>query len=267
MPHFLLALAQIQVAGGDLAGNLDRARRSIAEAAAQGARVVVLPETMDLGWTHPSASDLAGPIPDGAACRALRDAARQSGVWVCAGLTERAGDRVFNAAVLVSDSGEVVLHHRKINELDFAHTLYAPGDRLSVVETPFGKVGVMICADAFVPGHPISRTLGSMGAQLILSPCAWAVAAGHDPVREPYGGLWRDSYGPVAREFGMWIAGCSNVGPITAGPWAGRQCIGCSLLVDPTGNPVLQGPYGVAAESLLLARIQPKPSPRRCLEP
>ena len=35
------------------------------------------------------------------------------------------------------------------------------------------------------------------------------------------GNLWRDNYGPVASDFRLWIAGVSNVGPITAGPWAG----------------------------------------------
>ena len=84
------------------------------------------------------------------------------------------------------------------------------------------------------PGFPVSRSLGMMGAQIILSPCAWAVPADRDPVREPYGALWRDSYSPVAREFGLWIAGVSNVGrcdPVrgpdaaasAARSWSGRM--------------------------------------------
>ena len=90
-----------------------------------------------------------------------------------------------------------------------------------------------------------------MGADLILSPCAWAVPADHDNRKEPYGQLWRDNYGPVARDFRLWIAGASNVGWITAGPWQGRKCIGCSLVVDPSGKPVLEGPYGPDAETIL----------------
>jgi predicted amidohydrolase len=113
----------------------------------------------------------------------------------------------------------------------------------------------MICADAFAPGHVISRTLGLMGAKLILSPCAWAVPADHDNVREPYGQLWGDSYGPVCREFKLWIAGASNVGQIASGPWAGRKCIGCSLLVGPDGQQLLMGPYGENAETILYADV------------
>jgi len=262
-----LALAQLTVVGGDLAGNLRRALQRIAQAATEGARIVLLPEAMDTGWTDPSAAEHARPIPNGSTCQALRDAARTHRIWVCSGLTERSGDQVYNAAVLISDLGEVVLHHRKINELDFAHALYAPGDRVAVADTPFGRVGLMICADAFAPGHPVSRTLGMMGAQLILSPSSWAVPFDHDPVQEPYGSLWRDSYGPVAREFGLWIAGCSNVGVITGGPWSGRRCIGCSLVVDPSGQPAVQGPYGVAADTLLTARVTVLPRARRCIGP
>ncbi len=100
-----------------------------------------------------------------------------------------------------------------------------------------------------------------MGADVILSPCAWAVPADYDNAQEPYGQLWRDNYGPVAQDFRIWIAGTCNVGPITAGPWAGRQCIGCSLLVGPDGKQVLMGPYGPEAEVILYADIRPVPRP------
>ena len=106
---------------------------------------------------------------------------------MCAGLIERHGSRVYNAAVLIDPSGEVILHHRKLNELEIGHALYAPGDRLGVVATPLGTIGMMICADAFATGQVVSRTLGLMGADLVVSPCAWAVPADHDNAKEPYG--------------------------------------------------------------------------------
>jgi len=260
---FRLALVQMRVTGGAPAENLARAERRIAEAAAGGARVVVLPEALDLGWTHPDAIAGAAPVPEGSACRQLREAARRHGVYVCAGLTERAGDRVYNAAVLIAPEGGVILHHRKLNELEIGHPFYAQGDQLGVAATPLATIGLMICADAFARGQVVARTLGLMGAEVILSPSAWAVPADHDNAREPYGQLWRDNYGPVARAFRLWIAGCSNVGPLTAGPWAGRKCIGCSLLVGPDGEARLQGPYGEEAEVLLYADVTPEPRPAR----
>jgi predicted amidohydrolase len=147
--------------------------------------------------------------------------------------------------------------------LEIGHDFYAQGDRLGVAETELGTLGLMICADAFARGQVVTRTLGLMGVQVILSPCAWAVPADHDNQREPYGGLWLDNYGPVARDYRLWIAGVSNVGRLEAGPWAGRHCVGCSLLVGPDGEPVARGPYGVEAESLILADIVPAPRPAR----
>ncbi|MES2568745.1 MAG: carbon-nitrogen hydrolase family protein [Verrucomicrobiota bacterium] len=250
-----LALVQMLVEPGSIEANLARAEAKVREAAARGAQVVVLPETLDCGWTHPSARESAGTIPGGAACERLRAMARSERVYLCAGLVEAAKEQWFNAAVLFSPEGELLLHHRKIHELDFAQTLYSRGDRLMVAHTPLGTLGVMICADAFAPGEVISRTLALMGAQLILSPCAWAVPSDHGQAREPYGALWRDCYGRVARENGIWIAGASNVGPVTAGAWTGRKCIGCSLVIGPDGEPVLQGPYGEDAEAVLLVDV------------
>ena len=242
---------------GQPAGNLARADTRIAEAAACCADVVLLPECLDLGWTHPSAQDLAGPIPDGVACQRLMAAAARHERFVCAGITERSGERLFNAAVLIDPRGRVVLHHRKIHELDFARELYATGDRLGVTNTPWGRVGVMICADGFAPGQVISRTLAAMGAALVLSPCAWAVPADHDNARDPYGGLWLDNYGAVCRDARLVIAGCSNVGPITAGPWEGRRCIGNSLVVGTDGQTLAQGLHGSGADALIEVDVPP----------
>jgi predicted amidohydrolase len=258
---FKLALIQMRVDGGAKKANLARAERLIDEAAAAGAPVVLLPEALNLGWTHRSARMDADDIPGGESCLRLRTAAQRHEVFVCAGLVERAGSVFFNSAVLINPRGEVLLHHRKLNELDIAHDLYAPGDRLGVVQTPLGKLGVMICADAFASGQVVSRTLGLMRAHVILSPCAWAVPADHDNTREPYGRVWLENYGPVARDFRLWIAGCSNVGWITDGPWRGRRCIGCSLVMGPNGEPALRGPYGVDAETILYVDIKPEERP------
>ncbi len=262
-PTFKLALVQMRVEPGRKDVNLPHAKELVGRAASEGAHVVVLPEAMPLGWTHPTASTLADEIPGGQTCAVLRALARQHRIFLCSGLVERAGDKTFNAALLVNPEGEILLHHRKLNELDIGQECYAQGDRLQVAHTPLGTFGVMICSDAFARGQIVSRVLGLMGAHIILSPSAWAVPADHDNKRDPYGQLWRENYGPVARDFRLWIAGVSNVGPITAGPWQGRNCIGSSLLVDPHGDAVLQGPYGVEAETILCAQIQLAPRPTR----
>lgn len=258
---FKLALVQMKVRGGRPDANLRRGLAFVAEAAAAGAQVVVLPEAFTLGWTDPSALAMVEAVPGGPACQALAGAAAEHGVFVCAGLVERAGERVYNTAVLVGPGGEVLLAHRKIYELEVAHGLYALGDRLGVVETPLGTFGLMVCADALARGEVVGRTLALMGADVILSPSSWAVRAEHDG--EPYGQLWVDRYGAIARDFRVWVAGASNVGRIEAGPWRGRKCIGCSLVVGPDGRPVLRGPYGEDAEEVLYVDVSPGPRPAR----
>jgi predicted amidohydrolase len=166
-------MAQILVEGGQPAANLARACEAIRAAADQRCRIVVLPECLDLGWTDPSARQLAQPIP-GEHSQRLAAAAQASGIFVVAGLVERSGDRLYNAAVLIDPRGQLLLVHRKINELDLAHDLYAIGDRLAVAHTELGTLAVSICADNFPNSLAIGHVLARMGAQLLLSPSAWA---------------------------------------------------------------------------------------------
>ena len=57
--NYKLAMAQMKVEAGKIDANLDRATERIKEAAAKGAKIVLLPEVMDLGWTDPSARTMA----------------------------------------------------------------------------------------------------------------------------------------------------------------------------------------------------------------
>jgi predicted amidohydrolase len=249
-------MAQTLVEGGAPAANLRRAADAVHNAAKRGCRLVVLPECLDLGWTDPSACELAQPIP-GPHAEILVKAARENHVHVAAGLVERAGARLFNAALLISPTGEILLHHRKLNELDIALDLYSIGDRLGVVETELGTLGIAICADNFGSSLAVSHVLARMGAQVILSPSAWAVDADHDNTRNRYGKLWLDSYTELAKLYDVTVIGVSNVGPMTGGPWAGRKCIGCSLAVGPGGEILAEAPYGV--EHLQCVEVTPRP--------
>src|SRR5437868_5501298 len=166
---FLLGMAQIRVEGAAVTANLQRARAALHEAAELGCRIAVLPECLDVGWAHPAARELAQPVP-GATSERLAEAARETGLYVAAGLTERAGDRLYNAAILLSPTGEILLKHRKINLLVDVEALYSPGDRLGVAETPLGAIAVNICADNFPDSLGLAHAQARMGAQLLLSP-------------------------------------------------------------------------------------------------
>ena len=248
-------MGQMLVEDGDAPANLARAAAMIRRGREAGCRIVVLPECLDLGWTSSTARQLARPIP-GPHSDAIGAAASDAGVYVVAGLTERADERIYNAAVLISPQGEILLKHRKINELDIAHDLYATGDRLAVIETPLGTIGVNICADNFPESLYLARSLARMGCQILLSPSAWAVDADHDNQREPYGGLWLGSYTTIAKLHSITVAGVSSVGLMTSGPWKGRKCIGCSLAVGADGQVLAQGPYVDEAEALIPVDVE-----------
>ena len=93
MHTFRLGMAQTLVEGGRPGPNLDRAVAAIHRAAELGCRVVVLPECLDLGWTDPSARELAQPIP-GPHFDRLATAAREAS-HACLSRCAREGSKAF----------------------------------------------------------------------------------------------------------------------------------------------------------------------------
>ena len=164
-----VAIAQMLVEMGQKEANLARALAAIAQAAAERADVVVLPECPFAGWLSDHVADLAEPVP-GTISRRLAGAARSHGIFVCSGFTEQAGERYHNSALLFDRMGRLVLRHRKINELEVGLRTYSRGTELRLADTELGLLGVNVCADNWVPF--IDQTLHSMGARVVLSPCA-----------------------------------------------------------------------------------------------
>ena len=249
-----IAMLQLKVDFNRAEDNFGRAAEEIAKAAALGCRCAVLPECFDIGWGLPNALRYADSIP-GARTEALGVLARQHGIYIVAGLTENERGRCYNTAVIISDRGDLLGKHRKINVLRGVEDMvYATGDRLGVYETPFGRVGVNICADNLSPHLELGRGLAAMGAQIILSPCAWAVPPEDAAERKPYGETWRGPYAALTHEYGIWVVGVSNVGDVSEGVWAGWKCIGNSIAMPPEGAPLIME-YGEDAQSMGVVEI------------
>lgn len=246
MTDVRVGMAQMLVEPGNAAANLTRAAGMVRDAADHGCDVVVLPECLDLGWGHASARREATTVP-GPATAVLTRAATEHGIMVAAGVVERDGERLYNSAVLISATGELLARHRKINELQHALELYSVGTTLGVTNTPIGTVGLDICADNAPRSIALGRALGHMGAQILLSPSAWAVPPDHDNAADPYGAMWLEAYTALATDYRMPVVGVSNVGPVVGGEWDGWRCIGCSLAVGPGGDVLARGPYGQEA--------------------
>jgi predicted amidohydrolase len=113
-----------------------------------------------------------------------------------------------------------------------------------------------LATDNFPNSLALGHSLARMGAQIVLSPSAWAVAPDHDNHKEPYGALWQGAYQTLAELYDLNVVGVSNVGWLRGGPWQGYKCIGCSLAVGPGGEILAQGPYGETAEQLVIVPIK-----------
>jgi predicted amidohydrolase len=243
----LLGLAQMRIVMGDKEANVRAAEEAVLEAARAGCDLVVLPECPLAGWTSPRAARAAEAVP-GPFTRRLARLARKHRVAIASGIEEAADGRVYNAAVLLDRSGDLKLLYRKINELEIGLRVYARGDRLGVVDLDGRRVGLSICADSWRP--EITDALALMGADLVLSPSAWAV----DPGGEATNLAWiREQYRLRTLGRRLTIAAPNSVGDVTQGPWKGRLLQGTSLVTGPRGRLLLEGP--VNRPALLTCRV------------
>lgn len=252
-----IGLGQLLVEGGEPERNLARAEVQVAQAAAMGCELILLPETIDFAWTHPSGLREAQPIP-GAYSQRLCSAAARHGIYVCAGLTERGSDgRNYNAALLINPEGEIIVKYHKINLLAVEQPFYAVGQSLSVVDTALGKIGVNICADNYLDGLAIGHTLARMGAEFILAPSSWTVEYSMSETQNPYDQKWLKPFTTLARLYNVVVVGTTSVGYLVGGPCEGRKSMGGSLAVGATGI-LAQGVVNEFAGELVVADL-PRP--------
>ena len=257
-----IGMGQLLVEGGEPARNLARATDLIAQAAAAKCDLVLLPETLDFAWTHPSALYEAQPIP-GLFSNQLCQAAAQHGLYVCAGLTERTADgRNYNAAILIDPQGEIILKYHKINLLAIEQPFYAVGQTLNVVDTPLGKVGVNICADNYLDALPIGHTLARMGAEFIISPASWTVDHSITEEHDPYQEKWLKPFSILAQLYNVVVVSTTSVGYIVGGPYEGKKSVGCSLAVDAHGVQA-RGTFNEFASELVVATLNRPHRPER----
>jgi predicted amidohydrolase len=133
-----------------------------------GLDIVCLGETITRVGTNASLADVAEPIP-GPATERLGEAARRNKIWVVAGLTERAGDIVYNTAVLLNRQGQVAGTYRKTHlPREEWKEGVRPGQEYPVFDTDFGRIAIQICYDWFFPEPAALFAL--KGAEIIFAP-------------------------------------------------------------------------------------------------
>jgi predicted amidohydrolase len=240
MPSNAFDVAVLQMnSGEDKAANVETALRLIDEAAATGARLVVLPEIWpylgsDAG-NRANAELIPGPITD-----ALAAKAKQHGIYVHGGsiLEQRDGEpKLFNTTVVFDPSGELVAQYSKIHMFDVVLDGVASyresntvqrGEEIVTFDLDGTTVGLAICYDLRFP--ELFRILTLHGADVIVLPAAFTMTTGKDH--------WEVLIRARAIENQVYMVSCGQFGPDSSGKW----CYGRSLIADPWGTVLATAP-------------------------
>jgi predicted amidohydrolase len=145
--------------------NRRRAAEWVERGAQAGCRLVVLPEAFQTGLNLPRSRKLAEPVP-GPGTEWLGRLARQHGIYLAAGLLERQGGEVHSSAVLIDDAGELLAVHRKNFLVQEERPFLAPGRSAAVVETPLGRIGLLLGYEIHFP--EVSRILFAQGVEVLI---------------------------------------------------------------------------------------------------
>ena len=153
---------------GEVKRNLDTVSERLARAECD---LLVLPELFNSGYQFVSTEEaraLAEEVPGGPTTTRLIQIAADRRMHLVAGLAERAGDRIYNSAVLVGPKGLIGVYRK--THLFFEETLFfAPGDTgFPVFDIGAARVGLMVCFDWYYPES--ARTLALKGADIIAHP-------------------------------------------------------------------------------------------------
>jgi nitrilase len=251
----------------DRDATVDRCAALVKEAAGNGARLMVFPETFVptypdwvwrvAAWDGPS-QELFGRLREQAvevpspATKALGAAAKRAKAYVSVGVNELDGSTLFNTQLMFAPDGSVIGRHRKLMPTGGERLVWGMGDgsTLEVHDTPYGRIGGLICWENYMP---LARyAMYAKGVDIWTAP-TW-----------DNGDNWVATLRHIAREGRVYVIG---VGTLLRGSdvpqdvpgrelWGGEEDWandGHSAIVDPDGA-ILAGPL-VGEEGILYAEV------------
>jgi deaminated glutathione amidase len=251
-PVSVIKVAGIQMASSpNVSSNLIEAERLIKIAATQGAKIVVLPEyfcimgAKELDKVSVRENEGQGPIQN-----FLSKMAKKHKIWLIGGsvpLVSNFPNKVRNSCLVYDDKGLQVGRYDKIHlfGLDLGTEHYheentiESGDKVVVVNTPYGKIGLSICYDLRFP--ELYRAMGEV--DMIVVPSAFTETTGK--------AHWETLVRARAIE-----NLCYVIAPAQGGyHLSGRETHGNSMIVDPWGVILDRLPRG---SGIVIANINPK---------
>lgn len=243
--------ALIQMAcGEDIAGNVARATELVGQAAAQGARLVCLPEMFFCRFFAQSVdrtySALAEPVP-GPLTERMTDVAKRHAVVLIVPVYEAEAPEIYyNTAAVIDAEGTYLGKYRK-SHIPFTPAFqekfyFKPGNLpFRAFETKAGKVGLLICYDRHFP--EAARLVGLHGAEFAFVPTATSTR-GLSPM------AWEIELRAHAIANGYFVGGVNRVGREGDLEYYGR-----SLFIDPMGRILAEAPTD--RDAVLVADLDP----------
>lgn len=249
LPAFKVAAVQM-ASGPNVEANLNEARRLIAKAVEQGAKLVVLPEYFPImGMNETDKLAVREQPGTGRIQKFLADVAREFKIWLVGGsipLVANDPAKVRNSLLVFNDQGEQVARYDKIHlfNLDLGNEKYheartiEPGDQVVVVDTPFGRIGLAICYDLRFP--ELFRAMKNV--DLLVLPSAFTATTGkmHWEVLVRARAIENLAYVIASAQGGYHVNG--------------RETHGHSMIVDPWGRVLDELPRG---SGVVVADINP----------
>src|SRR4051794_1105568 len=266
-----VACVQVEPVVLDREATLDRLEKVAAEAAREGADLVVFPETFVpvypsslwakafAGWEAPGAKETFARLAQesvavgSSAERRIAAAAQELGIWIVTGVNEVEPERpgtIYNSLLYHSPAGELALHHRKLVPTNHERLVWGPGDGrgLDTVDIGGARAGGLICWENLMP---LARfALYERGVEIYLAPTAEDSES------------WLDSMRHIARESRAFVVSCcvyqrASSYPVDVPLADGDELLGRggSAIVSPTGE-YLAGPLW-DEEGILYADLDP----------
>ncbi|MCL1896501.1 MAG: carbon-nitrogen hydrolase family protein [Clostridiales bacterium] len=259
----------------DREATVEKACGLIAEAGRAGAELVVFPEVFVPGypywiWTKQTKDgvpffvelmDNAVVVP-GPATDAIGKAAKQAGVFVVMGMTERGGGTLYNTLLYFDNAGRIIGKHRKLVPTMSERVVWGRGDGsdLSVFDTPLGKISGLICWEHTMD---LARyALAAEGEQIHCSVWPGISAVTNDPNSEIFDAVAECAcrhHAVAAQAFVICVMTPVAQDSIDRLGFAGRPDMmktggGWTAVIAPNGQ-VIAGPHTGAEEKLLMADI------------
>jgi len=248
----MVKIAAIQMASGPyVSANLSEAERLIEVAANQGAKLVVLPEYFAImGLKEIDKVTVREEAGKGPIQNFLSKMAKKHSIWLIGGsvpMVSNFPNKVRNSCLVYNDKGVQVARYDKIHlfGLDLGNEHYheentiESGDTVTVVDTPFGKIGLSICYDLRFP--ELYRAMGEVN--IIVIPSAFTDTTGK--------AHWESLIRARAIENLSYV-----IAPAQGGyHLSGRETHGNSMIVDPWGVILDRLPRG---SGVVIATMNPQ---------